>query len=145
MTLELKTGFANNQSVSIPTLVGLANGSTAVSAIIFNATDLFINAEIQLKFKTTSPVSSTGTITLMLLKSLDGISFDDPTDSHEVLGVFIARSDNTTYVVSATTSDYDSLPAFWRLAVKNDSGAALDSTASNFSLKFNGKYVYTTI
>ena len=145
MATELKTGFANNQSVSIPTLVGLANGSTAVSTTIDNTTNLFINAEIQFKFKTTSPVSNIGTVTLILLRSLDGISFDDATDSHEVLGLFIANSDNTTYIASATTSGNGAVASFWRLAVKNESGAALDSTASNFSLKFNGKYVYTTV
>jgi hypothetical protein len=142
MVLQVQ-GNTNNNVVSIPLLVSLPNGSTAVSDTIDNvpSSAAFINVDIQLMYRTTTPTSSRGTIALILLRSMDGgTTFDDATDSHEILGTFIANSDNTTYIVSSGTGIRGVMPAKWRLAVINNSGAAFDSTAGNFSLKFIGKF-----
>jgi len=140
---EIQEGYDNNKTVTI-TLASLADGATATSSAIDNTTDLFINADIQLKFMTTSTVDASGYVALVLQRTADGgATYDGVDENAENLGMFIANSDDTTYVVSATTGKIGTLPSQWKLSVINETGAAFEGTPGNFSLKFVGKYVRT--
>lgn len=142
--VEIHEGFTNNNTITFTTLVGLANGSTAVSNVVDNTSDLFLSADIQVKFRTTTPTSSTGYVAVILQRTADnGTTFDDATEDEEVLALLVANTDNTTFTTSVSTAKTGTLQSKWRLAIKNMSGAAFDGTPANFSVKFLGRYIRT--
>jgi len=134
----VRSNYTNNQAVTI-TLASLADGATATSSAIDNSSDRFINAQVQMKFKTTNTVSTVGVVELYLIRSADGgTTYDDSEINAELIGVFNAATDDTDFVVSTDTASNGQLPEFFKIAVKNLSGAAFDSTGGNFSVKFLG-------
>lgn len=137
-TVELN--FTNNNTITI-TLDSLANGSRATSNTIDNSSDRFLSADIQFKITTAAAgVSATGTVTVYIIRSVDGGStFDDSSDNSEVLGVFNANANATTYYFSVDSNVSGSLASHWKVALKNDSGAAFNATPANFYAKFAGK------
>ena len=131
--------FTNSVSITI-TLASLANGSSVASSAIDNSTDKYLSANIQIKIQTDAGAVSTGTVTVYILRSVDGgTTYDDLNNNAEILGVFNANVANTDYVFSVDTNIVGSLPDFWKIAVKNDSGDAFDSTGGNFYCKMLGK------
>jgi len=140
MTFTSQTKFSNSNTITI-TLASLADGAVATSSTIDNSTNKFITADIQIKTRTSTGTSSIGGLTLFFLRSADGgTTFDSVGSGNlEILAAYTLDSDSTDYRFSAETSRLGLLPDFWRIAVQNDSGAALDSTASNHSVEFSGK------
>jgi len=132
--------FSNSNTITI-TLASLADGSVATSSTIDNSSDKFISADIQLKIRTGTSVDTRGTVTIFLLRSIDGGTDFDLTanDNAEVLSTYNANLDSTDFRFSTDTTRMGLLPSHWRLAVKNDSGAAFDSTGSNHSAEYAGK------
>jgi hypothetical protein len=57
----------------------------------------------------------------------------------EILGVFNANADVTDYRFSIDTNTVGSLPDYWKLAVTNNSGAAFNAIAANFSVTMLAK------
>jgi hypothetical protein len=135
----VRSFYANNQTITI-TLASLADQGTAVSSVIDNSTNKFITADFQLKFRTGSPTNSLGAVGMFIIRSADGgTTFDDAPTNAEAIGNFAAATDNTTFIVSTDSSLSGQLPDFFKIAIKNMSGAAFDATGSNFSLKMLGK------
>lgn len=134
-----KQVYTSNQTVTI-TLASLANGATAVSSAIDNSTSGFLSAEAQIKIKTTT-VAGTPTVSIYLLRSIDGGTiYDDSTNVNnpELIRQMSTPSATTTYITSARV---ESLPEFFKVMVVNNTGAALDSTAGNHYIKFCAKTV----
>jgi hypothetical protein len=131
--------FTNSINVPI-SLANLANGASVASSAIDNSTDKYLSANLQIKIRTAAGAISTGTATIYILRSVDGgITYDDLNTNAEILGVFNANVASTDFVFSIDTNIVGSLPDFWKVAVKNDSGDAFDSTAANFSVTMLGK------
>lgn len=131
--------FDNNIAVTIA-LASLANGASVASSAIDNSTTKYLSANIQIKIQTDPGAVATGTVTVYILRSVDGgVTYDDLNSNAEILGVFNANAANTDYVFSVDTNIVGSLPDFWKVAVKNDSGDAFDSTGGNFYCKMLGK------
>jgi hypothetical protein len=132
--------FTENQSITI-TLASLADDATAVSSTIDNTTTKYVSADIQVKIRTGATPASPLTVTVKLLRSVDGgTNFDDSGDNAEILGIFtVTDTASTDYIFSIDTSNKGILPARWKLAVTNTTGDAFDSTGGNFYAKFTGK------
>jgi len=138
-------GIDNNQTVTI-SLASLANGGVATSSSIDNSSNRYLNADVQVKMRTGTSVSSTGTVCLMFLKSSDGgVTFDDADESNaSVLKTFIANASTTDYILSADTGRQGGLLAeFFKISILNETGSAFDSSSANFSVKFVGKKIRT--
>lgn len=144
-TIESK--YKNTQTITI-TLASLGNATFATSNAIDNSVDLAINADIQVKIKTgASGVSATGTIEVHLLRSADGgTTYDNPVSMNPatLIGVFGATANATTYgPYSFATDPYGQLPDKFKVAIYNNTGAALDVTAGNFLAQFIEKLFQT--
>jgi hypothetical protein len=144
-TIESKYTTANAITI---TLNSLANATFATSSAIDNSTNLFVAADIQVQIKTgASSVSSTGTIEVHLLRSSDGgTTYDSAVQGNPatLIGTFNANANATTYGPYTYPTDiFGQLPDHFKIAVYNNTGAALDSTAGNFFSKFLGKLFQT--
>lgn len=128
---------------SIPVTIvldSLGDGSSVASSAIDNSVNAYISANIQFKIKTGTGTSAVGTVTVYILRSADGgTTYDDLNSNSEILGVFNANVDATTYVFSVDTNIVGSLPDFWKAALANNSGATLDSTGGSFNVEMVGK------
>lgn len=129
--------FTNSQGVTI-TLASLANGSTATSNAIDNSTNKFLSANVRVKVRTNAAgTSATGSVSVFLVRSTDGgTDYDDSTGTF--LGSLPTIANATTYTRTFSTSLVGELGSHWRVAVVNNSGAALDSTAGNHEVEFTG-------
>lgn len=127
----------NSQAVTI-TLASLANGSNAVSNAIDNSTAKYLSALVRVKVRTNAAgTSATGSCSVFLVRSTDGgTDYDDATAT--LLGVIPAVANATTYARTFSTEQVGPLGSHWKVAVVNNSGAALDSTAGNHEVEFAG-------
>lgn len=131
--------FTNSIGIAI-TLDSLANGSSAVSSAINNSVTKYLSANIQFKIRTGVGTSATGTVTVYILRSVDGgTTYDDINANAEIMGVFNANADATDYRFSVDTNVVGSLPDYWKLAVVNNSGAAFNAVPANFSVTMLAK------
>lgn len=140
---NIKQDFTNSIPITI-TLDSLASPGTAISSAINNSVDKYLSANIRFKIQTDAAIA-TGTVTIYILRSVDGgVTYDDPDvggiiTNAEILGVFNANVATTDFTFSVDTNVVGSLPDFWKVALVNNSGDALDSTAANFSVVMLGK------
>jgi len=126
----------NTQSVTI-TVASLANGSTATSNAIDNSTNKFLSANVRVKVKTNAAgTSATGSCSVFLVRSTDGGT--DYDDAAIFLGALPTAANATTYTRTFSTEQCGSIGSHWKVAVTNNSGAALDSTAGNHEVEFAG-------
>jgi hypothetical protein len=125
----------NTQAVTI-TLASLANGSTATSSAIDNSTNKFLSALVRVKVLTNAAgTSATGSVTVLLVRSTDGgTDYDDGI----FLGALATVANATTYTRTFSTEPLGALGSHWKVAVVNQSGAALNSTGSNHEVEFAG-------
>lgn len=132
-----------NSNVITISLAGLANGNFATSSAVDNSSNLFMVVDIQITLKTGSGIPvfpNRPTVALFLLRSVDGgITFDDANDNAQMIDVFQTKNDATSYTFTADTSNIGQLPDFWKLAIKNKTGVAFDSTPANFNVIYTGK------
>jgi hypothetical protein len=127
----------NTQGVTI-TLASLANATTATSSAIDNSTNKFLSALVQLKVKTNAAgTSATGSCSVYLVRSTDaGSTYDDSTATF--LGDLPTVANATTYIRIFSTEPLGPLGTSWKVALVNNSGAALDSTGGNHKMEFTG-------
>lgn len=127
----------NTQSVTI-TLASLANNTTATSNAIDNSTNKFLSALVRVKVKTNAAgTSATGSCSVFLVRSTDGgTDYDDSNGAF--LGALPTVANATTYTRTFSTELLGMLGSHWKVAVVNNSGAALDSTAGNHEVEFAG-------
>jgi len=141
-TLTEKLSFGTDNTVTI-TLASLFFDDFAISSTIDNSTDKFVAADVQVKIRTGTGTLDNGKVYLFLLRSVDGgTDFDSFTQlsvNASLLVGALTNADSTDYVFSADTSILGLLPSHWKLALFNSTGALLDASAANHSIKFTGK------
>jgi hypothetical protein len=118
-------------------LTGLGDGLFAATPDLDNTPigSRAVGADIQISITTGGTVSATGTIGLYILRSVDGVIFDDANDNAELLGVFKCNVASTNFVFSVDTMQLGIIGPFQKLAVKNSTGGTL----AGGSLRFVGK------
>jgi hypothetical protein len=134
-----KQVYTPNQVVTI-TLASLANGGTAVSSAIDNSTNGYLSAEFQIRVRT-GTVAGTPTVTVYILRSIDGgTDYDDSTNVNnpEVMRQISTPTATTTYTSSIRV---ESLPQYFKIMLVNNTGGALDSTGSNHYIKYCAKTI----
>jgi hypothetical protein len=121
---------SNSQSITV-TLTSVANGSTATSSAIDNSTNKFLSALVSVQVKTNAAsTSTTGSCSVFLLRSVDGAStYDDGL----FLGSLPTVANATTYKRTFSTEQLGALGSSWKIAVTNNSGAALDASVGGAS------------
>lgn len=126
--------ITNTQTITV-TLASLANATAATSSAIDNGTNKFLRALVQVKVKTAaSAVTANGRVYVWMIRSADnGTTYDD--SGRQLLFVLPANANATTYVGSGAV-ELDT--AKWKIAVENQTGAALDSTGANHLAQFAG-------
>lgn len=127
----------NSQAVTI-TLASLGNGSSATSNAIDNSTNKFLAALVRVKVRTNATgTAATGSCSVFLMRSTDGgTDYDDANGAF--LGALPTVANATTYTRTFATESVGALGSHWKVAVVNNSGAALDSTAGNHEIEFAG-------
>lgn len=146
----IKQTYETAASATI-TIASLASGSGRASTAIDNTSNLDISSDIRVKIKTgASGTSSTGYVSVYLLRSEDGTSFDDAfggTDAAYtpvnalLLGTISATANATTYAKVFDLAELGiTLPAKWAIGIVNSTGGTLDSTAGNHEIKYRNKY-----
>jgi hypothetical protein len=155
--IKQKFGTAN-QSITIG-VASLASTSSRESSYIDNASNLFMDVKITAKIKANSTgVSSTGMVNIYAYATVDGGS----TYSGAASGsdaAYSGEKTNLVYVGSITLNansmtgigtfslarafGYGGIPERWGLVIENLSGAALDSTAGNHSIAYQGVLAQT--
>jgi len=126
--------LAHNPTVTI-TLASLANNTFVASSEIDNSSNLDTDGWLVVKLKTgASGVSATGLANVYLLPSADnGTTYPDSTANGGVLlGAIALVANATTYIKAFRLVPY--LPKKFKVAVENQSGAALDSTGGSHAI-----------
>lgn len=154
MAATIKQAYgSNNQAITI-TLASLGSASQRQSTAIDNTTNLFMDAKVSVKIKTgASGVSATGFVNVFAFGSADGgttynggcgasdAAFSGNKDALIFLGSIPAIANATTYVGLFNLSrafGFGGIPASWGIVIDNQSGAALDSTAGNHAVLYQG-------
>lgn len=150
---DIKQKYGSSAQALTITLASLANASLRQSAYVDNATNLFFNALVTASITlNSSGVSSSGVINIYAYASTDGgtiyssgASGSDAAYSAEKLNLLLVASldANTNGEAVSTTFDIASafggvMPERWGLVVENLSGATLNATGGNHSIKFQG-------
>lgn len=132
--------YSNNIAITFPggsPLVGCANNARATSNPIDNSVVRFDVVDIQVKFMlAASGVLSSGNVAIAILGSDDGgVTYETSLQSGNIIETVQGLVDSGSFVVRATVTN---VPEFWKLAVRNRSGAAFNSTALNFESVYAG-------
>ena len=143
----------SNQALTI-TLASLASASSRQSTAVDNTTNLFMDAKVSVKIKTNaSGVSATGSVNVFVAATADGgttysggcgasdAAFAGNKDSLIYLGSIPAIAVATTYVGIFNLSrafGFGGIPSNWVIVIDNESGAALDATAGNHAVLYQG-------
>lgn len=126
------------------TLASLANAAGRAGTAITNSNN-DIASDIFVQIKTgAAGVSSTGYFGVYLLRSPNGINWDDnfggidanwtPVEAI-LLRNFTANANATSYYATLDTQEANlTLPQKYAIGIYNGTGAALDATAANFSV-----------
>lgn len=141
----------NTSGTATITIASLANGSGRCSTAIDNSTNLYITSDIGVKVKTNAAgTSATGYVSVYLVRSYDGTTYDDGFGGTDAaftpvnalfLGTLTTTANATTYYKVFDIGEVGmTLPKKWAVAIVNNSGAALDSTAGNHEIKYTEKY-----
>lgn len=147
---NIKTTYETSAALTL-TIASLANGSGRCSTAVDNTSSLDITADVGLKIKTNAAgTSSTGYVSVYLVRSYDGTTYDDGFGGTDAaftpinalfLGTISATANATTYYKTFDLGEYGlTLPKKWAIAIVNNTGAALDSTAGNHEAKITAKY-----
>lgn len=159
MAVDFKAKYGTaNQTITI-TLASLASGSARGSTAITNATNLFLDAHVQLKIKTgAASTSATGYVRVLVYGSVDGgtvFSGATGTDAaitlipsnlrspfSEVDRIQVAANATTYYsrTISIAEAFGGQLPERWGIIVDSVAGGTLDTSGSNFTATYQGVY-----
>lgn len=129
--------YTNNLAITIPAMVGLANGIKTNSNAVNNTITQYDAIDIEFKVMLGTGTSSSGFVRYGILASDDGgVTYDD----------YLVNG-KPTFTVSSGISDGASIttrfqvtpvPQFWKLAVGNFTGATFNATGANFSSFYCG-------
>lgn len=121
MSATLKPLFAAEASITI-TLDSLANTSTATSNAVDNSSNLY--EEIDLELKVNGTAASTAWCDVRMLRSIDGGTDYDTWESAQVLPPLLLAVTPQIYHARFIA------PAHFKIAVKNNTGAALGGSSN---------------
>lgn len=153
MAADIKIKYGTSAQALTITLASLANANLRQSTFVDNATNLFLNALVTASFKlNASGVSSGGVINIYAFGTTDGgatytsgAGAADAAYSGDKLNLLLVASLDAAVNSATVSTTFDiasafggSLPQQWGLVVENLSGAALDATAGNHSIKYQG-------
>ncbi|MCX8159295.1 MAG: hypothetical protein N3D20_03375, partial [Candidatus Pacearchaeota archaeon] len=135
---SIKQTYNTEETLTI-TLASLANNTGRASTAINNTSLRAISTDIRVRIRTgASGVSSTGYVSVWLLRSFDGSVYDDGfagTDgawtpkNAEIIGYIEANANATTYDKFFSLSKLGiELSPYFAIGIYNATGAALDST-----------------
>ena len=144
----LKDALAASASFTI-TLGGLANGSARQSTEIDNTTNLYVGAYVACNIKLgTSPTSNTIISVYILRNDNNATPIRDDAAGASDAAITIKNATligTLTTGGSAATGDVlkgvfyvDNLGPKWSIAIKNDTGVALDATNGNHVVNYVG-------
>lgn len=152
---DIKEKFGTNGQPITVTVAGLANNAARQSSVIDNSTNVFLDALVQLKLKTAAAsTSATGYVNVYAFGTVDGgttytenagasdaaITLTSPPNA-VLIGRINCVANATTYYsspMSVAAAFGGTLPEKWGIIVENKTGAALDSTAGNHAVKYQG-------
>jgi hypothetical protein len=143
----IKTTLGTQADLTI-TLASLASGSGRASTAVDNTSDLYISADVRVKV-TTSGTSATGYVSVYLLRSEDGTSYDDAFAGSDaaytpvnalLLGTVLTPATSTYHKTFDTAELGLTLPAKWAIGIVNSSGNALSATAGEHEVSIRPKY-----
>ena len=122
---EFKQTFAAEAALTVTGFSTLANAGTATSDEVNNATTLY--DEILLEIKVGGTAAATAWCDVRILASIDGgTDYSVWTNPAIILPAIDMTVDNPIYHVRFVP------PQRWKLAVKNNTGAALDIGSASF-------------
>ena len=145
--------YSTEQTITISP-ASLANNSARESTAVDNSSNLFLDADLYVNIKTgASGVLATGVVEVYLYCSHDGSTYPDVVTGSDA-AITLVNPPNVIFIgvinAVANATSYDkTFPGIgaimggkvtkkWGVALVNKTGAALDSTAGNFSAKFTG-------
>jgi len=152
---DIKEKFGTNGVAITITVASLANNSARQSTVIDNSTNVYLDALVQLKIKTNaSGTATTGYVNIYAFGTVDGgttytenagatdaaITLTSPPNA-VLIGRINCVANATTYYsipMSVAAAFGGVLPEKWGIIVENKTGAALDSTAGNHAVKYQG-------
>lgn len=151
MATTTKEQFGSATAITM-SLQSLASNAWWQSTFIDNSSNDFVDDLVQAKVKTAG--TAAGTVDFWLYASIDGgTSYSDgatgadgtftPTANPNLihLGTVNTPSATTSYISAVFSVAFafgGSVPQRWGLAAKNTNGGALDSTAGNFVIQYQG-------
>lgn len=146
----VKNNYLSAGTAMTITLASLGSGSGRAGTAIVNTSTLAISADIEVLIKTgASGTSATGYISVYLIRSADGTTYDDSFAGSDaaytpvnatLLGYINAVANATSYVGIFDTAQLGiTLPQKWSIGIVNNSGAALDSTGGNLAVRYAEK------
>ena len=143
----------NNQTMTI-TLASLATTASREATAIDNTTNLFMDVKVSVKVKTNAAgVVATGAVNVFAYAAADGgvtwaggvtgtdAAYAGNKDALIFLGSLPTIAISTTYASIfslARAFGYGGIPANWGIVIDNESGAALDATAANHAVIYQG-------
>lgn len=151
---DIKTKYASAVDITI-TLASLANDAKRQSAKVSNATNLYLDAMVQLKVKTGSSVGSDKAVYVYAYGTADNslgysgdasgsdAAYSGTIENTKLIGVISTPSAASSYVsdvMSIASAFGGKLPAEWGIIVHNRTGAALDGTEGNFEKEYIGVF-----
>jgi len=149
---QIKTQYGSPANITI-TLASLGDDSKRQSAKVSNATDLYLEALVQLKVKTGSSVGGDKALFVYAYGTADAAigysgeasgsdaSYSGTLENTRLIGVISTPAAASSYVsdlMSVAEAFGGRLPAEWGIIVHNKTGSALDATESNFEKKYAG-------
>lgn len=149
---EIKQKFGTSAALTI-TLASLANGGGRCSTAIDNSSVNAVSSDIYVKIKTAGTMASPNTLSVYLVRSEDGTNYDDAFAGSDaaitpinatLIGIISAPTTGTTYQAVLNTEVAGNLPRKYAIAIVNNTGAALDSTAGNHAVSITPK-TYQTV
>lgn len=148
---EIKQKLGSSAALSI-TLASLADGAGRCSTAIDNSTVQAVSADVYVKIKTAGTMATPNNLLVYLVRSEDGTNFDDAFAGSDaaftpinatLIGIISAPTTGTTYQAVLNTEVAGNLPRKYAIAIFNDTGAALDSTAGNHAVTITPKTYQT--
>lgn len=140
---NIKQKFGSAVDLTI-VLASLADAANVLSSEVDNTSDLFNDVLVQLQVTTgASGVSSSGVVHVYAIGIIDSLEPGSPNVLLNPIGVINANVNATVFksnVFSVANAFGGKMPPRWKLVVRNDTGAALDSTEGNHLKKMQGVY-----
>jgi hypothetical protein len=144
---SIKNAYETTDTMTI-TLAGLANATGRAGTAIDNTTNKDLLAKVFVKVKSGS--TGGGMVNVYLIASADGTNYDDGfagTDAAytpvnaRLLGYISTPAASTIYQKVFNLEDQGiELPQKFSIGIYNQTGYALDSTASNFAVLITRSY-----